>query len=343
MSLVANIFLAHAYTYIVSSQLFKLSGVWLNTSDLLFSEIIEMAGSDSGVETVVENVDRDGEGATAGPSNHPEVAAPAQVPDQLDASSVSELIWRKFVMIDDGKAKCRKCSQILKVSNTTGMQRHLEKKHRKEFICFEKEKEKLKKLKDERLRKFKTTPIGDVSGGKKLKQAKFAWQVEDKALQRRFMDALVDYAADSFSSFRQLSSDAFKRLVHVLNPNVKVMSRQALSEYVKKAAADVLKQVVKKIQEEKEDLVGVAFTTDMWTARNGDSFMSLTVHYIDRMWELQRWTAHVMYFPEAHTGKLIKIALDKMIEDIGLEDIGIKKYAVNDSAANAKKVGFEFY
>ena len=281
------------------------------------------------------------EDLNANPSPGPSAA------QDTGGSSVAELIWRKFEMLEDGTAKCRgaSCKQILKASNTTGIKRHLEKKHKKEYISFMKEKDKLKKLREDKVKKPNSSDMScstnrvEDAGVKKLKQAKFAWKIEDKALQKRFQNALVEYAADSFSSFRQLSSDSFKNLIQIVNPNVKVMSRQALSTYVKKAAEDVLKQVIRKIKDEKKYLTGVAFTTDMWTARTGDSFMSLTVHYVDRNFVLQRWTAHVLYFPEAHSGKMIKIALDKMIEEIGLDDAGITLYAVNDSAANAKKVG----
>ena len=35
--------------------------------------------------------------------------------------------------------------------------------------------------------------------GPKLKQAKFAFKIVDKELQKRWDDAMVDYCADSFS------------------------------------------------------------------------------------------------------------------------------------------------
>ena len=115
-----------------------------------------------------------------------------------------------------------------------------------------------------------------------MKQAKFAWKIVDKDLQRRWDDALVDYAADSFSSYKQLSSESFKKLVAVANKMIKVKSNSTLSRHMKIRAKKILNQIVGQIREEKTYLKSVAFTTDVWTSITGDSYISLTVHYIDR-------------------------------------------------------------
>ena len=44
----------------------------------------------------------------------------------------------------------------------------------------------------------------------------------------------------------------------------------------------VSKLRVKVLKESCPDLVSVSFTTDMWTNREGDAFISLTIHYIDK-------------------------------------------------------------
>ena len=70
-----------------------------------------------------------------------------------------------------------------------------------------------------------------------------------------------------------------------------------------------------------------------------DSFISLTVHFIDKDWTLHRWTPYVRYFPDRHTGVNIKLTLDDMIGILDLARPGqshdIIKYVVNDNAANA--------
>ena len=118
------------------------------------------------------------------------------------------------------------------------------------------------------------------------KQPKISFNptVVDPELQKRWDSALIDYAADSFSTFRQLSSPAFAELIKVANRKVKIKSRFTLSRNVDKKAKEILNKIVKLLKDLMAGgfIVGVAFTTDMWTSRARHSFLSLTVHYIDR-------------------------------------------------------------
>ena len=240
-----------------------------------------------------------------------------------------------------GSFLCCYCTKTMKYdgSNSTGIERHLKNFHRKEYSAFQEEKKEQKaKVLDNNNSKGKkrNQEIKPKDGNPKLKQAKFAWTIEDKELQKRWDNAIVEYAADSFSSYRQLSSKSFKKLIRVSNKLIKVKSSQTLSRHVKKKAVDILNRIVKQLKKEKGSLKSLGFTTDMWTSRTGDSFISLTVSYIDRKWKLRRWTPYVKFFPDAHKAVNIKIALDEMIESLEVDNPELKKYAVNDNAANAK-------
>ena len=48
-----------------------------------------------------------------------------------------------------------------------------------------------------------------------------------------------------------------------------------------------------------------AFTTDGWTARNGDPFVSLTLHYVTKDFELKNLSLECKNFIERYTGVLI--------------------------------------
>ena len=197
--------------------------------------------------------------------------------------TVKELIMKRFLPKERGSVKCKFCPKLLKTSNITGIQRHLEGQHKKEFAIFKKEKDLLVQHDiDNRKTPKKNDTNNNRDLGPKMKQAKFAWKIVDKDLQRKWDDALVDYAADSFSSYRQLSSESFKKLVAVANKKIKVKSNSTLSRHMKIRAKKILNQIVGQIREEKTYLKSVAFTTDVWTSITGDSYISLTVHYIDR-------------------------------------------------------------
>ena len=193
--------------------------------------------------------------------------------------TVKDLIMKRFLPQEKGRVKCKFCPKYLKTSNITGIQRHLEGQHKKEFAIFKEEKDLLAKHESDNK---KTQKKNEPDLGPKMMQAKFAWKIVDKEPQRRWDNALVEYAADSFSSYKQLSSESFKKLVAVANKMIKVKSRTTLSRHMKIRANKILNQIVTNIREEKTFLKSVAFTIDVWTSITGDSYISLTVHYIDR-------------------------------------------------------------
>ena len=208
-----------------------------------------------------------------------ELAAGGSGVENGEKVTVKDLIMKRFLPQEKGRVKCKFCPKYLKTSNITGIQRHLEGQHKKEFAIFKEEKDLLAKHESDNK---KTQKKNEPDLGPKMMQAKFAWKIVDKELQRRWDNALVDYAADSFSSYKQLSSESFKKLVAVANKMIKVKSRTTLSRHMKIRANKILNQIVANIREEKTFLKSVAFTTDVWTSITGDSYISLTVHYIDR-------------------------------------------------------------
>ena len=116
---------------------------------------------------------------------------------------------------------------------------------------------------------------------------------------------------------------------------MKVLSGHALSNHVTASAEELVKEVTEIIRSCRAEMEGFSFTTDIWTSGTMDSFISLTVHWIDKDWILHRWTPFVRNFPDRHTGLLIKVKLDDMIASLGLDSPDIIKYVVNDNAANA--------
>ena len=278
---------------------------------------------------------------------NPSFQVPEPVKDVMPAEPqglVGRLLMKHFNSTATlGSVKCSYCPKTMKFdgSNSTGIERHLKNYHKKEYSVFDKEK-KEEKAKAVNINnnivkgKRRIQETKPKEGQPKMKQSKFSWSIVDKELQKRWDNSIVEYAADSFSSYAQLSSKAFKDLIRVANKLIKVKSRQTLSRHIKKKAINILNRIAKQLKKEKGSLRSLGFTTDMWTSRTGDSFISLTVSYIDQNWKLRRWTPFVKFFPNAHKAVQIKIALDEMIEMLGVENPELKKYAVNDNAANAK-------
>lgn len=47
--------------------------------------------------------------------------------------------------------------------------------------------------------------------------------------------------------------------------------------------------MTKKLKDDSKNLQALPVTTDLWTSRNGDPFISLTVHYIDEQFTVNRY------------------------------------------------------
>ena len=103
----------------------------------------------------------------------------------------------------------------------------------------------------------------------------------DKELQEKFDEALIEHITETCTSFHQYG-ESFQRLISVLTKKVKVKHPTSLSRMVDKSAEEVMKEITDIIRTVKEDLVSLGFTTDLWTSRAMDSYLSLTVSFIDR-------------------------------------------------------------
>lgn len=61
-----------------------------------------------------------------------------------------------------------------------------------------------------------------------------------------------------------------------------------------------------------------SFTLDAWTALNGFSYYAITIHYINKDWELISNTRHLIPSKGKHTGKDIAEIFLKTVEDFDI-------------------------
>lgn len=56
---------------------------------------------------------------------------------------------------------------------------------------------------------------------------------------------------------------------------------------------------------EVQKVLHFATTTDLWSSRTSEPYLSLTAHFIDETWQLQSYCLQTSYFPDDHTGDII--------------------------------------
>lgn len=102
-------------------------------------------------------------------------------------------------------------------------------------------------------------------------------------------------------------------MLHTVDPRYKLPSRKYFSDVA-----------IPRMYTEAEQLEKASFfstTTDLWSSRTFQPYMSLTAHYVDAEWKLRSFCLQTCYFPDDHTGEIIgqglkdALASWKLVED----------------------------
>ena len=255
----------------------------------------------------------------------------------------SSLLWEYFVKAEGGTATCKKCLKTFqtKSGNTSSLRKHLQSMHKEQFVKIV-EDEKVRKEKSEEAKNEKRdNSVGADQGTSKMKQPRLDFSDRSEKYpntsekQKKFDHAIVDFLADTFIPFNVTGQDSFKKLFDIADKRLAVKDRTTYSRMVDDSSKNILSQVCRIIAHEKDNILSVGLTTDLWTSRSGDAHMSLTVSWIDPDWNMLRFTPFVKPFPGRHTGVRISLQLDDMIDDLDF-NVETDKVCVCDNASNMK-------
>ena len=127
--------------------------------------------------------------------------------------------------------------------------------------------------------------------------------------------AITNYIVLDMRPFSTVERQGFKELISVLEPNYKIISKTHLSQtiiptmYIR--AAECLKGQLAKLD-------CIAASHDSWTSCNTESFGTITIHFINDMWELKSFVLQTKKVT-GHTGEVIAAELNEAIENWGIE------------------------
>lgn len=84
------------------------------------------------------------------------------------------------------------------------------------------------------------------------------------------------------------------------------------------------------------DVQSISFIFDIWTSLSQQPYMSLTIHYLTKHFELKNKTLGCTYFPGEHTGQTIFLKIKNMVSKWGIdaENSNTPIYIVTDNARN---------
>ena len=123
--------------------------------------------------------------------------------------------------------------------------------------------------------------------------------------------------------------EGFKRWLSYLEPGYTIPSRKHFTKLLRLKHASCSEKLVKQLQDE---LTSIALTTDIWTSRAVEAYITVTAHYLDPLWTMKSYVLETVVFPERHTGIEICGKLKEILDHFGITSK--VSLVVHDQAAN---------
>ena len=96
--------------------------------------------------------------------------------------------------------------------------------------------------------------------------------------------AILQFIVKDLRPFSVVQNSGFQNLLHVLEPRYTIPSRQHFSY---KALPELYEKKKTELKSNLAEAVAVALTTDGWTSRATESYVTITCNYIDKEWKLR--------------------------------------------------------
>ncbi|GES91264.1 zinc finger BED domain-containing protein RICESLEEPER 2-like [Rhizophagus clarus] len=200
---------------------------------------------------------------------------PSQEEDNIKKAKTYSDTWHYFNIQDPQyptKVVCQKCKQTY--SKSTGistLKEYLKKVHR---IVIDKIKKTQTKL---------NFPRVDP------------WPKEEMLVRDQ---ALVEWITVDLQPFSVVTNNQFINLVNILDPRYRLPGKTSIKEKV----VDHFDNMRKNIKLDVDKIPGkVSLTSDMWTSMlNNNSFLGLTIHFIDQEWNMQHFLLDIISFNDRH-------------------------------------------
>ncbi|XP_076283019.1 zinc finger BED domain-containing protein 4-like [Lasioglossum baleicum] len=234
-------------------------------------------------------------------------------------------VWRWFNKINKDESVCNLCQKTLKCkrASTTTLKRHIEYQHREEYFAAEEE--------EETVPSTASTTRHDVEVNLTMLETN---STRSKVITKSIAEMMIR----DCQPFCIVEDVGFKNLIRMLEPRYKLPSRTTFSESIVPAIyKDEKKRVATILEKDITTTETFAFTTDGWTSKSNESYLSVTVHYMNNNFVIQNFTLKIHNVTESHTGEHINSFLRNTVREWNLDKTEFHIYFVTDNAANMVK------
>ena len=105
--------------------------------------------------------------------------------------------------------------------------------------------------------------------------------------QSRYDEKLLELLASKFVPFEVVNSNEWKSFISELDKSINFKHATTYSRQMSDFSEEILVDVKKAVDE--FCYASAAITTDLWTSRARHSYISITLHFIDKMFRLHRF------------------------------------------------------
>ena len=220
-------------------------------------------------------------------------------------------VWKHFIKVKEGtKAMCTLCSKGLAYrGGTTNLRQHLTSQHP--------------------LRYNHQTPTKKDEASKQTTLDVFSKPRSCPNVQpKEITDRIVNMIALDLRPIHMVECEGFRNLLTYLEPGYKVPRQPHVTDIIRRKH-EVGKEMLRARFKEASQ---VALTTDIWTSRATEAYITMSAHYVSVNWKLFSYVLETKGFPECHTGKATAEKLTAIAANFVLGDK--VSAVVHDQAAN---------
>lgn len=123
-----------------------------------------------------------------------------------------------------------------------------------------------------------------------------------------------------------IENAGFRSLMRCLEVRYDIPSR---TPFAQKLIPKLYQSTREKVEAAMKTSPIVAMTTDGWTSRATESYITITAHTIDQEFKLHEYVLQTRATDESHTGKHVADVLDKAVEEWSLKRPGMPITLVN--------------
>ena len=144
-------------------------------------------------------------------------------------------------------------------------------------------------------------------------------------------EKILNFVIKDIQPIAVVEGEGFKDMMKLMEPGYTIPCRKHFIKLLQNkymAGMTTLKKILR------DNVESMAITMDIWTSLTNESYMSITVHYISKEWEMLSCILETVSFPDHHTG----VNIAKMMKDVvqGTFEIDNSKVIaiVHDQGAN---------